>query len=201
MQIAVVSGSHRPQSQSGKVARFIVDRLHALGLGSFLLDLGRTEIPVWNEDFWSKGLEDWNPTWRDISKHLKASSGLVVVSPEWSGMVPPLLKNFFLLCSHHELSHKPGLIVGVTSGRSGSYPVAELRMSSYKNTKICYLPEHQIIRGVESLLNGAVSASVEDDETRRRLDYNLELLKVYAKALASVRTEQIVKESPYPFGM
>jgi NAD(P)H-dependent FMN reductase len=201
MNIAVVSGSHRPQSQSGKVARFVVDRLHMLGLNPYLLDLGRTPIPVWNEDIWSQGVETWDPTWRDVSARLKNVDGLVIVSPEWSGMVPPLLKNFFLLCSNGELSHKPALIVGVTSGRSGSYPVAELRMSSYKNTKICYLPEHNIIRDVEHVLNGMASTSTDDSETRKRLDYSLELLTLYAKALKPIRAEAIVAESPYPFGM
>jgi NAD(P)H-dependent FMN reductase len=115
--------------------------------------------------------------------------------------VPPLLKNFFLLCSHGELSHKPGLIVGVTSGRSGSYPVAELRMSSYKNTKICYMPEHLIIRNVEQVLNSPEASSTDDAETRKRLDYSLELLGHYARALKPIRNEEIVAKSPYPFGM
>lgn len=201
MQIAVVSGSHRPQSESGKVARFVVERLHSHGLSAYLLDLGRTEIPVWQEDFWSKGVEGWNATWKDISQHLHKADGLVIVSPEWSGMVPPLLKNFFLLCSHGELSHKPGLIIGVTSGRSGSYPIAELRMSSYKNTKICYMPEHLIIRNVEHVLNSPEASSTDDAETRKRLDYSLELLGHYARALKPIRNEEIVAKSPYPFGM
>ena len=51
---------------------------------------------------------------------------MAVVSPEWNGMVPSMLTNFFLLCSNNELAHKPGLLVGVSSGTGGSYPVAEL---------------------------------------------------------------------------
>lgn len=201
MKLAVVSGSHRPHSESGKVAQFVADRLHGLGLQAYLLDLGHTKIPVWNEDFWTKGLDGWDATWREISSHLQEVDGLVIVSPEWSGMVPPLLKNFFLLCSHGELAHKPGLIVGVTSGLSGTYPVAELRISSYKNTKICYLPEHQIIRHVVSVLNGPEATSTEDVETRKRLDYSLELLTLYARALKPLRSERVIRESPYPFGM
>jgi hypothetical protein len=39
------------------------------------------------------------------------------------------------------------LIIAVSGGAGGgAYPVAELRMSSYKNSRICYLPEHLIVR-------------------------------------------------------
>ncbi len=47
------------------------------------------------------------------------------------------------------------LIVAVSSGAGGAYPVAELRMSSYKNSRICYIPEQIIIRDVENVLNEA----------------------------------------------
>ena len=52
-----------------------------------------------------------------------------------------------------QLGHKPALIVTVSSADGGAYPVAELRMSSYKNNRICYLPEHVILRNVERILN------------------------------------------------
>ena len=67
-------------------------------------------------------------------------------------MVPAGLKNFFLCFGRNELAHKPGLIVGVSSADGGVYPVAELRMSSYKNSRICYIPEQLIVRNVESVL-------------------------------------------------
>ena len=77
---------------------------------------------------------------------------LVVMSPEWSGMVPAGLKNFFLLCGADHLAHKPGLIVGVSASLGGSYPIAELRTSSYKNTRLCYIPDHVIVRNVGQML-------------------------------------------------
>ena len=50
------------------------------------------------------------------------------------------LLNIFLLCGNGEFSHKPGLIVSVSSGNGGAYPIAELRSSSYKNTHIMWIP-------------------------------------------------------------
>ncbi len=42
--------------------------------------------------------------WEPYAKRLQAADGFVVVSPEWHGMVPAGLKNFFLYCSPKEVS-------------------------------------------------------------------------------------------------
>jgi NAD(P)H-dependent FMN reductase len=201
MNFAIISGSHRVQSESSKVALFAARRLEAQGHETHVLDLGTTPLPIWDETYWSKSRSEWSPIWAEVAERLKKADGLVVVSPEWSGMVPPRLKNLFLLCSERELAHKPALIIGVTSGRSGSYPIAELRMSSYKNTKICYLPEHVIVRDVTNLLNGDEPVNTDDLECRKRIDYSLELLTLYTQALKPLQESRLVTATPYPFGM
>ena len=40
-------------------------------------------------------------------------------------------KNFFLHCNKGELSHKPALLVSISSGNGGSYPISELRSSNF----------------------------------------------------------------------
>ena len=69
-------------------------------------------------------------------------------------MATPIAKNFFLICNKGELAHKPGLIVSISSGNGGAYPVSELRSSSYKNTHIMWIPEQIIIRNVEQFQPG-----------------------------------------------
>lgn len=102
----------------------------------------------------------------------------------------------------HELSHKPALIVGVSSGDGGAYPVAELRMSSYKNNKLCYMPEHLIIRHVESVLNdNADNNSEADAYFRERIDWTLTQLKAYAIALKQVRDSGVTQTDKFANGM
>jgi len=55
-------------------------------------------------------------------------------------MAPAGLKNFFLYAGNTALAHKPAYLVGISASRGGSYPIAELRMSSYKNSYLCYIP-------------------------------------------------------------
>ena len=202
MKYAINSGSHRLQSQSGKVARFIAARLPALdsSASTYVLDLGQTPLPLWDESIWKgdpKILEVWNP----VSAELASSDAAVVIAPEWSGMVPAALKNLFLFASDGSLYHKPGLIVGVSASRNGAYPVSELRMSSYKNTHIQYISEHVIVRHVGDVLNEELPQAEEDAFLRKRIDYSLSVLAEYAKALKQVRDSGVLNRKEYPYGM
>ena len=202
MKYAIIAGSHRPQSQSGKVARFIAARLQALQAGAecFVLDLGRAPLPLWDEGVWSADAAVMD-VWRPVSAELGGCDAAVVVAPEWGGMAPAALKNLFLFAADGCLYHKPGLIVGVSASRNGTHPVAELRVSSYKNTHLQYISEHVIVRQVGDVLNAEAAQSDEDAYIRQRLDYSLSVLAEYAKALRQVRASGVLDRKTYPFGM
>ncbi|MVW75859.1 NADPH-dependent FMN reductase [Pseudomonas xionganensis] len=183
LNIALVAGSSRSNSQSSKVARFLRQRLIQQGLctqeQSSLIDLGLAPLPLWPA-------EDAGP-WDLYSQQLQAADALIIVAPEWNGMACPAIKNFFIYAGKAELAHKPGLLVGVSSGIGGAYPISELRASSYKNCRLCYLPEHLIVRQVEAVLNTPQAASEEDQRIRNRIDYALDILGKYGQALQPVR--------------
>ncbi|MGB8687935.1 MAG: NAD(P)H-dependent oxidoreductase [Microcoleus sp.] len=204
MKFAIVSGSHRPNSESSKVAQFLAKILETEFPDSknILLDLGKEPLPEWEESKWDEEAEKWKKIWEPISNQLKQCDALIVVSPEWGGMVPPQLKNFFLLCGDYELGHKPGLIVSVSASRGGAYPVAELRMSSYKNTYLLWIPDHVIIRDVENVLNEHFQAnSKEDQYIQDRLLYSLKVLHTYAQCLIPLRASGVIDYDKYPYGM
>jgi NAD(P)H-dependent FMN reductase len=200
MSVVVVSGSHRKESQSERVARYVVERIQSLQVEAEVVSLGGNPLPLWDEGVWS-GDPAWEQNWGAVSSRLRQSSAIVLVVPEWAGMVPPGLKNFLLLCSSGDVGHKPALLVSVSSGIGGSYPIAELRMSSYKNNRLVYIPDHVIIRDVESMLHGADVKSDRDQSTRSRLDYSLKVLLEYAKALTQVRQSGVIDYSDFPFGL
>jgi multimeric flavodoxin WrbA len=202
MKIFVLSGSHRREAQSLKVANYI-KALLASGSApaevSFF-SLSGNPLPLWDEATGGAPDELWDP----ISRELKAADALVLVTPEWSGMVTPGVKNFLLNCSVDEIGHKPGLIVTVSATRGGSYPVAELRMSSYKNNRICWIPEHVIVHHVERNFNspdGTAGLEKEDALIRARLHYALRVLAEYAQALAGVRASGVIDHKTFRSGM
>jgi len=203
MKIAVINGSSREQAQSLKVAAFIEKMLLDKGLSDsvYRFDLTDNPLPLWDESIWS-GDKDWQELLNPISEELSSSDAFVVIAPEWHGMAPSGLKNFFLMWGRGELAHKPALIVSVSSGDGGAYPVAELRMSSYKNNRICYIPEQLIIRNVESVLNDDGENNAEADEYfRARAEYALKILRGYAEALKGVRASGLTFDERFKNGM
>lgn len=200
MKFIVVSGSHRQNSQSDRVANYIATQVRASHCDARVISLANNPLPLWDEGVWNNDPK-WKEVWGPISQELRSADALVVVSPEWSGMVPPGLKNFFLLCPTADVGHKPALIVSISSGVGGSYPVTELRTSSYKNTRIVYIPEHVIIRNVEEVLHGETATGERDESARARLGYGLRVLKEYASALKAVRESGVIDHKNFPFGM
>ena len=204
MKISIISGSHRQASQSEKVARFIQGTLESQKLcdSTWLFPLAGNPLPLWDESIW-EGNPDWQRHLGPISEQLASSDGFVVVAPEWHGQVPAGLKNFFLMWSKGEVAHKPALIVTVSSADGGAYPVAELRMSSYKNNRICYLPEHLIIRYVDTVFNDDPDKNKASAQEyfEERLAYCLDLLGEYAQAFRQIRASGKASLEKYTSGM
>jgi azobenzene reductase len=202
MHIVLISGSHRRNSQSLRIAQYLSLRLRLVepSLTNDIIELKENPLPLWDESMWESG-SSLNNQWQPYAKRLQAADGLVVISPEWSGMVPSGLKNFFLYCSPKDIGHKPGLIVAVSSSHGGAYPVNELRTSSYKNTMLCYIPEHLIVRNAEKIFVGDTAVDKEDEYMRGRADYTLKILIAYTQGLKSVRDSGVTVDKKYPFGM
>jgi len=204
MKISIISGSHRRESQSEKVARFVRRTLEEKMLceETWLFSLAGNPLPLWDESIWEAD-PDWEQRLAPISAELASSDAFVIVSPEWHGQVPAGLKNFFLMWGKGELAHKPALIITVSSADGGAYPVAELRMSSYKNNRICYIPEQVIVRNVESVLNDDPAQNSPDADSyfRERIAYALNVLKEYGMALGQVRASGATDLTAFKNGM
>ncbi len=203
MQCAIICGSQRKPSQSAKVADFLQQaaREHTAFDRFYRLDLADQPLPLWEEAIWN-GDPVWKARLDPIREGLKASDALIVISPEYHGMAPAALKNFFLMLNAQLVGHKPALLVAVSNGPGGAYPIAELRMSSYKNNRLCYIPEQLIIRDVERVLNPEGENDPEADPYfRQRSVFALGVLEAYAEALAQVRASGKTFDERFKNGM
>ena len=199
MKISIIAASHRIDSESKRISKFIENNLVKLNtnLDVFSLDLANTGLPLWSPDK-KNGKGIWGETWNSISKNLDSSDGFILIVPEYNGMATPIAKNLFLLCGNGEFAHKPGLIVAISSGNGGAYPIAELRSSSYKNTHIMWIPENIIIRNVEEFNTGHHGNNIPEwlDE---RIAYVLKLILVYAENMRPIR--EIINRKDFGNGM
>ena len=101
MKIGVITGSHRNDSQSEKVGRYAAAMLEKQGLAdeTFVFSLAGNPLPFWDEGLWS-GDPKWEDAIGELRSELNSCDGFIVVTPEWHGMAPAGLKNFFLSSCH-----------------------------------------------------------------------------------------------------
>jgi NAD(P)H-dependent FMN reductase len=200
MKISIISGSTRVGSQSLKVANYISNFLISINCDSVVVDLATLKIKEWDQSFWSN--EEFDHNWTIVKHNLEDSDAIVVVAPEWDGSIPSGLKNFFHLATKGEIANKPALIVSVSAGPNGVYPVTELRSSCYKNSFVCYIPQHVIVRFVNDVLNDFNNYQNDNDkEIRNRLNASLKVLSEYASALRVLRNSDAIRDYSYPYGM
>ncbi len=204
MKISIISGSHRNPSQSEKVARYLEKTLvnDFDDIEPWVYALADNPLPLWDQTLWEDN-EEWNQRLAPLKKQLTESDGFIIIAPEWHGQVPAGLKNFFLMFNRFEMGHKPALIVAVSSGDGGAFPVAELRMSSYKNNRLCYIPEQLILRNIESILNDKAedNNAEADGYFKERISWTLGILTGYATALKAMRESTEIHHDKFGNGM
>ncbi|MCL1058818.1 NAD(P)H-dependent oxidoreductase [Shewanella gelidimarina] len=202
MELVIVSGSQRKDSQSAKVAQYLMQQMLPTHNVKHI-ELCEYQLPFWDGEPESKNVD--GSRWPLISQQIKRADALVLITPEWGGMASPLIKNFLLMCDKQETAHKPALLVSVVSGISGAYPIAELRMNALKNNKLVATPDHLIIRQVEEVLNQEEAMSERDQHLRERINYCLHMLLQYSEALTTIRVNHEAmpypKQQEYSYGM
>jgi NAD(P)H-dependent FMN reductase len=202
MKIGIICGSQRAKSQTNKVGRYIKKTLASMGCDTYLIDLGEKPLPNFDDSFWYESNGTLQAAWRPIATELQSCDGFVVITPDWHGMVPSCLKNMLLYSGTDEMGNKPALIVAISSATGGYLPVAELRISSYKNNRVCWIPDHIIVRNVKDCMNNTNPAETKDDiYIRARLQHSINILLEYANALGIVRESQVTEYEIYKYGM
>ncbi len=194
MNLVIISASQRTQSQSVKVAQYIAESVTGYENVTHF-ELCQFNLPLWDGTQLGKSTEQSD--WPLLNEQISQADAFIMITPEWSGMASPLLKNLLLMCSGQDTAHKPVLLVAISGGISGVYPIAELRMNSFKNNKLVAIPDHIIIRNVGEVLNGNNDSelSERDSNIRHRIGYSLHVLFHYSETLRALRTN--LSKHPY----
>lgn len=149
MKITLVSGTNRPGSNTRKVVSHIA-RLYAdLGQPVDILDLA--DLP--QEIFHPSSYASKPASFSRFSDAVLASDGLHVVTPEYNGSVPGVLKYFIDMLKFPEsFEHRPVAFTGLGAGMWGALrPVEQLQaIFGYRNAFV--FPERVFMPGVNSLL-------------------------------------------------
>ncbi|QIH33418.1 NAD(P)H-dependent oxidoreductase [Sphingobacterium sp. DR205] len=198
MNLLIISASHKLNGQSHRVAELLKDMCSDPFTNVEIQKIIDVQIPFWDEEAWALNNTKWTPILNSVRSALSKADAFIFIVPEYNGMVPPNLKNYFLIAGEMCMAHKPALIVSISAGNGGSYPIMELRSSGYKNTKICFIPENIIIRNVSSFTDDFYSDNNKLLYTR--IQFCIELLKNYSECLKPIRKLEL-EFSKFAYGM
>lgn len=115
--ISIISSSIRPERNSHRVALYFKNYLEANKLATVeIIDLRELNFPLFNNTL----KVQTNPIANLIAfaNKIKASKGIIIVTPEYNGSYPASLKNAIDVL-YDEWKHKPIAIITVSAGPFG----------------------------------------------------------------------------------
>jgi NAD(P)H-dependent FMN reductase len=164
MKITLLSGTNRPGSNTRKIVAELEAIYAALGTPATVLDLA--ELPA--EIFSAASYGEKPASFAPFSDAILASDGLHIVTPEYNGSVPGILKYFIDMLKFPEsFEHRPVAFTGLAAGMWGALrPVEQLQaIFGYRNAHL--FPERVFLPGIFGSLGE--DGKLSDETLRQRL--------------------------------
>jgi len=161
--ITIISGTNRPGSNTRKVTARVEAIYQSLGVPFGVLDLAH--MP--QEIFSPASYGEKPAAFTKFTDAILAADGLVVVTPEYNGGIPGVLKYFIdMLPFPESFEQRPVCFVGLAAGIWGALrPVEQLQaIFGYRNALI--YPERVFMPGIGQLLDDRGHLTSPDLEKR-----------------------------------
>jgi len=162
--ITLLIGTNRPGSNTRKVARHVEEVYAELNTPLGVIDLA--DLPA--EIFHPGSYTEKPKAFRPFAEAILQSPGLVVVTPEYNGGMPGVLKYFIDMLKFPEsFERRPVCFVGCAAGIWGALrPVEQLQLIfGYRNAFL--YPERVFLPKINDLLDG--EGKLKDPDLRERL--------------------------------
>jgi NAD(P)H-dependent FMN reductase len=184
IDIPILLGSARIGRQSVKVARFILSMMTAdHRLQTELLDLGDFDFPIMDQRL--SEMQTIPPALQGFSDKLERADGLLIITPEYKGGVPGVLKNALDYLKPGILRRKPVGICTVSSGGFGGLNcLMQLRLTILALGGLP-IPDILPVSRVQELFDD--DGQPKDGNWRISLMHFIDELLFYAKALSQDR--------------
>ena len=186
--MTLLIGTNRPGSNTGKVARHVEEIYAELKVPIRVLDL--TQLPP--EIFAVSSYGEKPKSFQPFADGILQSSGLHVISPEYNGGIPGVLKYFIDMLKFPEsFEHRPVCFTGVAAGIWGALrPIEQLQaIFGYRNAFI--YPERVFLPQVNSLLDE--SGRLKNPELLDRLRKQAEGFVDFVEKLKQVKLRETRK--------
>lgn len=189
-RILAFSGSARKESYNTRLLAVAASGAAAAGAEVTSVDLGSFEIPLFNQDYEEQ--QGFPPGALRFKRLLQEHDGLLIASPEYNGMLTPLLKNVLDWASRAETEDEP--IYAAYTGKIAAIMSASLRYSGGRqglgglrqllsDMGVMVIPDQVNIPRAESAFNPDGTLKKESRQTRA-----VELGKTLAEMLRRLHT-------------
>jgi NAD(P)H-dependent FMN reductase len=112
-KIGFICGSLREGSINKRLETALRKRVKAVGASTSVVDLAKYDLPLYHGDI------DYPSDVKKLVNRLKKLDGIIIVSPEYNGGLPPLLKNMIDWTSTCSTDHFTGPVYGIASCTPG----------------------------------------------------------------------------------
>jgi len=163
--ILLISGTNRPGSNTRHIVRHLEEIYTGLRVPFQLLDLAQLPPEIFSPSSYGAKPASFAP----FADAVQQSSGLHVVTPEYNGSMPGVLKYFIDMLKFPEsFERRPVCFTGLSAGSFGALrPVEQLQqVFGYRNAHI--YPERVFLPGIGGLLDDR--GRLKDAELLGRLE-------------------------------
>ena len=150
--MTLLVGTNRPDSNTRKVARHLEEIYAELKVPLRVLDLAQMPPEIFSPSSYGEKPKSFQP----FADGVMQASGLHVVTPEYNGGLPGVLKYFIDMLKFPEsFDRRPVCFTGVSAGIWGALrPVEQLQaIFGYRNAYI--YPERVFLPGIGKLLDAS----------------------------------------------
>lgn len=145
MKITLLSGTNRPSSNTRNVVTHLSEFYREIGLEPELLDLA--ELPA--EIFLPTAYAEKPAAFARFADTVLASDGLHVVTPEYNGGMPGVLKYFIDMLKFPEsFERRPVAFTGLSAGQWGALRSVEQLQSIFGYRNAYIYPERVFLPGI-----------------------------------------------------
>jgi chromate reductase len=147
--ITIISGTNRPGSNTRKVTVQVEKTYAALGVPVHVLDLAN--LP--QEIYLPSAYENKPASFQKFTDAILGADGLVVITPEYNGSIPGVLKYFIdMLPFPESFAQRPVCFIGLAAGLWGALRPAEQLQQIFAYREGIVFPERVFLPGVNGLL-------------------------------------------------
>jgi chromate reductase len=180
--LTLIVGTNRPGSNTRKVARNVEHIYAELKVPLHVLDLAQLPPEIFSPSSYGEKPKSFHPFADAILK----STGLIVVTPEYNGSVPGVLKYFIDMLKFPEsFEQRPVCFIGLSAGIWGALrPIEQLQqIFGYRNAFV--YPERVFLPGINNLLDDA--GRLNNPELHDRLKAQAEGYLKFVESLQGVK--------------